>query len=199
MDKLTCSKCRLEKEANAFSKDKSSTRGYAYWCKDCMKINRDSPMSKKKAQKYNKRPEVIQRRKEYLARPDVMAKRRENKKRAYNNGGREKRKEYYLKNRDKLLARQKTPEARLSHKYNRLKYRYGITKQQYNDLYNTQKGKCPICELSIDILGRNTHLDHNHETGAIRGILCASCNLGIGYLYSKEILTKATKYISKSS
>jgi len=49
MNKLFCSKCKLEKEQAKFSRDKSSTRGYAYWCKSCMKNYRDHPNQKKKA------------------------------------------------------------------------------------------------------------------------------------------------------
>lgn len=61
-----------------------------------------------------------------------------------------------------------------------LKHRFGITLDQWNELF-TQQGKCcAICAATEP--GRKTgwHTDHCHETKKVRGILCHGCNVGLG-------------------
>lgn len=56
-----------------------------------------------------------------------------------------------------------------------------------------QNGKCPICRSS---LGEKPHVDHDHMTGAIRGILCFNCNAGLGkYGDDPERLVRAAQYL----
>jgi len=106
-----------------------------------------------------------------------------------------KRLEWANKNRGK-----RTFQARRSY----LKIKFGITQNEFNKLLNAQNFKCKICgekyNMSIDKVGRvrpNFHIDHNHKTGEIRGLLCSKCNLGIGYFKdSKELLIKAARYLS---
>jgi len=58
---------------------------------------------------------------------------------------------------------------------------YGITVEQYNEMLNRQQGTCAMCgELLIP--GHGTHIDHNHSTKAIRGILCHTCNKAVGWV-----------------
>lgn len=54
---------------------------------------------------------------------------------------------------------------------------YGITLEQRNEMIERQDGKCAICS---DVL-TTPHVDHCHETNAVRGILCSVCNIGLGY------------------
>jgi hypothetical protein len=62
-----------------------------------------------------------------------------------------------------------------------LKKKYNITFSEKEDMINHQNNKCAICnKLFLDIL--DCCVDHSHKTGKIRGILCRSCNRGIGYL-----------------
>lgn len=63
-----------------------------------------------------------------------------------------------------------------------LKRRYGVTVEQYNALLIKQKGLCACCYKDLALTVRRPHLDHDHITGAIRGILCRGCNMGIGQL-----------------
>lgn len=65
-----------------------------------------------------------------------------------------------------------------------LKEKYGITVEDYNDLLSKQEGRCAICRrLPIeDPMGHDLAVDHDHETGRIRGLLCRHCNIGIGKL-----------------
>lgn len=83
-------------------------------------------------------------------------------------------------------------------RYNWFK-RYGITPEEYDKLYVAQDGKCAICEATR---GSDTAeylcVDHCHETGAIRGLLCNSCNRGIGNLKdSVQLVTKALAYLTR--
>ena len=66
---------------------------------------------------------------------------------------------------------------------NWLKTGYGITDDEYFDLLITQEGKCAICGTKDPGRGNSYFcIDHNHKTGAIRGLLCLTCNAGIGML-----------------
>ena len=65
-----------------------------------------------------------------------------------------------------------------------LKQRFGITVDQLNLMIEQQNNLCGICNQSETALHgmeiRNLSIDHNHETGKIRSLLCRSCNLLIG-------------------
>lgn len=60
-----------------------------------------------------------------------------------------------------------------------------------------QNGVCAICANTCNT-GRNLAIDHNHETGAIRGLLCTKCNQGIGqFNENKELFFKAVEYLER--
>jgi hypothetical protein len=73
---------------------------------------------------------------------------------------------------------------------------YNLTLEQYNKMWINQNGCCAICkkhELEIQKL----HVDHNHDTGQVRGLLCPQCNKGLGLFYdNKEYLETAIKYLT---
>jgi hypothetical protein len=76
-----------------------------------------------------------------------------------------------------------------------LKKIYHLTIEEWNLLLQSQGGKCPICGTD-NPGGRNWHTDHDHETGKVRGILCARCNLMLGHARDKrEVLANAIKYL----
>jgi hypothetical protein len=65
----------------------------------------------------------------------------------------------------------------------------------YKQMATNQQGRCAIC-------GKETVLvtDHNHKTGEVRGLLCANCNVGLGYFSdSPEILVNAATYLAANS
>lgn len=71
---------------------------------------------------------------------------------------------------------------------------YGITVELYDALFRRQQGKCAIC-LEPPKKSRLC-VDHCHSTGKIRGLLCRTCNVGIGLLQDSEvILRRATGYL----
>lgn len=62
----------------------------------------------------------------------------------------------------------------------RIKRMYGITEEFYLEIYSNQDGRCAVCEEIIELSGKRTHIDHNHETFEVRGLLCHYCNTAIG-------------------
>jgi len=60
-----------------------------------------------------------------------------------------------------------------------LRRKYGLTSEQYEQMLAKQDGRCRICRTEAN--GRTWHVDHNHETGIVRGILCDNCNRGLGH------------------
>lgn len=73
------------------------------------------------------------------------------------------------------------------------KVKYGLTIEEYNEMYIEQKGKCAICKESGKLF-----VDHNHKTNKIRGLLCGRCNFAIGYAREDEkIIKNALKYLRK--
>ena len=74
---------------------------------------------------------------------------------------------------------------------------YGITIEQRDEMIEQQQGKCAIC-LSSDPGGRGQwHVDHNHTTGEIRGMLCHLCNIGLGmFKDNPNLLLAAEVYLS---
>ena len=76
-----------------------------------------------------------------------------------------------------------------------LKTKYGITLEEYDSMVKKQENKCLIC--GSDNGSIELSVDHNHLTGGIRGLLCTSCNVGIGcFKDSPELLQKAISYLS---
>lgn len=69
-------------------------------------------------------------------------------------------------------------------------YKYGISHSEFCALLNKQGGVCAICRR-IGWNGRGPHIDHNHATGKIRGIICSSCNTGLGYIKDNPNIARA--------
>ena len=73
---------------------------------------------------------------------------------------------------------------------------YGLTPQDWDDMYISQGGSCAICGTHQSNLKKRLHVDHCHDTGKVRGLLCMSCNNGIGSMKDNiEILANAIKYL----
>jgi len=110
---------------------------------------------------------------------------------------------YQTTNRDKKLVSDRKSHKKMRDLYpdrvkNRvLKYSYGITLEDYNEMLAIQNGVCAICNQSCTT-GRRLCVDHDHKTGKVRGLLCNDCNSGIGKLKdSSEILKNAANYLDK--
>ena len=87
-------------------------------------------------------------------------------------------------------------------KDNRLFTQYGLTPEDRQRMIADQHGKCAICQNPFD-LSKGTfhgavHVDHNHSTGKVRGLLCSQCNFGVGNFKEKiKTLKNAIEYLRK--
>jgi len=80
-----------------------------------------------------------------------------------------------------------------------LKRNFGINMRKYKKLFKKQEGKCAICETHQSELDRVLAVDHNHENGKIRGLLCSACNKAIGFLKDNpQVILKAHDYVTLS-
>lgn len=85
-----------------------------------------------------------------------------------------------------------TPERKAYAKNWRLEKDYGITLELFQNLLVKQNNCCAICNCLLV----KPHLDHDHKTGKIRGLLCKPCNQGIGFLKDDvAILNSAINYL----
>jgi hypothetical protein len=121
----------------------------------------------------------------------------------------ERNKRYQKKHRDKNKERRarqlrewrsKSPEKR--YEYNRdyaYRSKYGMRFSEAQALLDSQDGKCLICKDAIKLGGTGgPGVDHDHTTGAVRGVLCKSCNLGLGCFRDNEaLLLSAIAYLKR--
>lgn len=81
-----------------------------------------------------------------------------------------------------------------------LKSRFGITIQDFNNQLVVQKNRCAVCGIHADELTYYLSVDHCHKTGALRGLLCKKCNLGLGHFNDDiKILKAAVFYLEQCS
>ena len=73
-----------------------------------------------------------------------------------------------------------------------------ITQELYAYLKRTQDNKCVICGMSP--YGRELVIDHDHNTGVVRGLLCVTCNAGLGLFKDRvDLLEKAIHYLQSGT
>lgn len=110
------------------------------------------------------------------------------------------------KNKKEKKYRQENPDKRkITYRKVDLKRKYGMTIEDKKIMLKKQDYKCAVCGEELFLFGdfkdRNkvAHVDHNHETGKVRGLLCNDCNRGIGLLKDNpEYLLKAASYLNKN-
>jgi hypothetical protein len=90
-----------------------------------------------------------------------------------------------------------TPEGRRIHKDRELRSTFGISLAEYETMLKNQNHGCAIC--SRQTAGHRTiyfAVDHNHKTGKVRGLLCSSCNRGIGHFFENiNFMSSAIDYL----
>ena len=107
---------------------------------------------------------------------------------------------YYAKNKERVLARSQAryyadkPTALAQARVRNLK-NFGMTPEQYEERLEAQGGVCAICK-GPPVSDKVYCVDHDHQTGAVRGLLCRKCNSGIGYLRDDpSIVRVALEYL----
>lgn len=181
LDAKICSCCKEEKSFLEFSNSKRTKDGFRFQCKVCA------------SQSYAKNKELFQERnrQNYLKNKEAYKQRA----REWKEANREKARASSAKSR-KNAPREQT-------KNNELKTKYGISWDEYVQMFDTQAGGCAICRKPLQLVstvrGVTAHVDHCHTTGKVRGLLCNSCNRGIGYLQDNaSLLRLAAEYLDAS-
>ncbi len=88
------------------------------------------------------------------------------------------------------IARRKSYNKRVSD----LKIKYSLSEDSFRDMQDAQRGCCKICGSSLE----KPQVDHNHKTGAVRGLLCSHCNIGLGqFKDDEESLKRAIIYLKE--
>jgi hypothetical protein len=120
-----------------------------------------------------------------------------------------KRKLWYQANREKEIARVKAwqqanaerhsanqrtrrerPDVKARERQGHLRRKFNITQERYEELLAAQGGGCAVCSKRPKP-GKSLHVDHDHTTGAVRGLLCFSCNAALGHLRDDPALIDA--------
>ena len=88
----------------------------------------------------------------------------------------------------------KAPNRGHCHVCKNLIHRYGVTAPERKKLLREQNNSCKICKKKVKFTGDGRQegacLDHCHETGRVRGILCGNCNTWLGYCENQKINLK---------
>lgn len=115
--------------------------------------------------------------------------------------GRLQKTEYYQKNRTRIRSRQQAWTRankwryKAIYKFNRMRAQYGLTPEEYKNLWEIQQGKCslPSCPNGAECI------DHDHESLMIRGLLCRPCNLALGnFRDNPALMREGALYIEAS-
>jgi len=179
----TCTKCKLEIPVNMFNKRGDSDQ-YRSHCKKCNSIaNSIRNFSYKDRLTYRKNYYIENKERENLI----------NK----NNNLKKKEKESIELTRKNERPNTITGESISKNRASFLKRTYNITLEDYNRMLIEQNYVCSICKNTN--LKKRLCVDHCHETGKVRGLLCDKCNHGIGLFKDKEeLLIEASEYLKKS-
>lgn len=158
-----CTNCKQEKKSAEFNVDKSTKDGRTCWCRLCWK-------SFNKTYRFKNRDKMNKNRKEWGInnRPKVNANVR--------------------KYRTKHIAYDKQRKESYW-----LKWKYGITVDQKSKMIFDQNGRCGCCGELFENEAKKIAVDHCHDTGTIRKILCNKCNFAIGLI--DESVEKAQKIL----
>lgn len=161
-------------------KDKRGQQAREYYVR-----NREIILARRKEHyKQNKERVLVRNAARYEEHKEEINARRRANHAANPTANRERGREYYAANR--VLIRQRDRERK-----------FGVTPEEWQEMYERQQGICPICSTPVD---DGAAVDHDHTTGKVRGLLHSRCNLGIGVLGdSADNLLRAYQYLTASS
>lgn len=179
MEQLKCSKCNEFKSLDMFSKRKEIKRGYKSWCKDCicMKNHNRKYLGKNGEFKY--------------------------KSTEFENGTKLCTICNNIKDINEFRTKDKRRNTLISfcHKCHSRKLKakeYNIPFDLFDKLLEQQNHLCKICK-GTNPDGRELYIDHDHNTGKVRGLLCNHCNTGLGKFKDNIlILEEAIRYLKEN-
>lgn len=88
------------------------------------------------------------------------------------------------------------PDQMASIRAKHLRSAYGMTVEDRDEMLARQGGKCAICRSSEPRSKRGWHTDHDHETGAVRGVLCLRCNVRLGMVEKDPSRVKDREFVA---
>lgn len=96
----------------------------------------------------------------------------------------------YHINREERLSKQRASQRLYTAK------KFGLTEDTFKSMYHRAGGCCEICGITEEENGKYLAIDHCHTTVVVRGLLCHSCNVGLGnFKDNQELLRKAMGYL----
>lgn len=102
---------------------------------------------------------------------------------------------YIEDNNEKVKIYNQSPARQYASRKFTLK-QYGLTPEDYTEMFILQEGKCFICKRESK--SQNLHVDHDHKTGKVRKLLCVLCNSGLGkFRDDPSLLVAAFKYLKE--
>lgn len=188
----TCKTCGREKPLSEFYKSSGCKDGTRGACKDChIEKNKITDDNKRETRKDYMKGYAKQNRDRFRRTPEQQQRYNARRRQAYardetyREGIKTKVKAYNAKNPDKK-------------KDQHLREHFGISLTDYQEILAKQKGKCAICGSTTSKvkIAKYLYVDHDHNTGEIRGLLCNNCNFGIGQFKDDvNLLLKAVEYL----
>lgn len=199
----TCKSCGAEKPLDQFHKDRSKADGLNFYCKPCMIAKQKDyaarPPRRKdpEGQKTCSTCKTLKPVSEYFA----QAGRYDGLRRDCKTCAGARHSDWRLKNLDKAAANSRKWRVDNAERFkdHGIKANYGLPLGTYDKMFAEQDGKCAICGTARPRgRGRRFHVDHCHDTGAVRGLLCSGCNTGLGHFEdSVDRLHSAVSYLEK--
>lgn len=99
--------------------------------------------------------------------------------------------------RDRVRYREQTERRKESAKWGNLKQKFGLTKTTWLLLFESQEGNCAVCGRTF-YEDERVCVDHDHETGKIRGLTCVKCNMALGLFGdSSDVVGRAADYLRR--
>ena len=101
----------------------------------------------------------------------------------------ERQKQRYHEKRDEICAQRRNNHDKERSRWQGIKYTYGLTKDDWMEMFERQNGRCDICRVQEHDAPRGTfYVDHCHATGRVRALLCHNCNMAIGQMSERSDL-----------
>lgn len=96
--------------------------------------------------------------------------------------------------------KRQSPTTQRNRKAEKLQLRYGLTYEQWEAMRETEGHRCMICGITEDELGKRLDVDHCHESGKVRGLLCNPCNTMLGHARDNvAVLEAAVSYLKENA